>query len=1019
MNSLYKILISMKTMGVLTMLFAFSIAYATFVENDYGTVGAKALVFNARWFEVLLLFLGVNLLGNIIRYKLYKKEKLPQFIFHLSFLVILVGAAVTRFVSFEGIMHIREGQSSNKIVSSQTYLQIKQQQKRFEKRLLLSPVVDNSFSIILPAGDKELKIELDEFFSHGVNTLKADNTSPSKIILASASNQSNRMQSYLGEGESKDISGLKIDFNVDILGSNDVEIKKADGDKLEFKTHSKITAFGMNSKEKGVLDAEVWHSFKPMVVYQIKGVSLVLKEYIPHAKLTLVEGGNKSKAPSVLKLKITSDNFEKIITLRGRDGAVGQEESFVFDGKRYDLSYGAKYITLPFSIKLNDFQLQRYKGSNSPSSYASEVTLIDEEQGVKEDFNIYMNHILQHRGYRFYQSSYDMDEMGTVLSVNHDYWGSAITYFGYFIMIVGMAWVLVSRNSRYINLSQKIDKLKAVVAFVVLFSIGSGDLRASELTDKINSFDLAHANKFGKLQAQTSNGMIKPINTVAHEVLNKLTRADTFYGLHANQVFLGMLTRPDLWQKIKIIRVSHPVLQKKLGKKGQKLFPFESFFRGSKYLIGEDVSKAMQKAPKDRDKYDKDLIAVDGRVNITYLVYTGALLKIFPFDDDGWRDTLSAVNSIDTTKSMPIKEMATQYFISIDEALSSKDWSKADAKLEVINEYQQKHGKDLLLSQKRVDLEIMYFEYNIFERLFGYYLVIGLVLLFIQIGGIIKGAEYNLPTKIAMELLGVGFVAQTAWLILRWYISGHAPWSDGYESMIYISWATIFAGFIYANKSAIAMSATAILSGIILFVAHLSWMDPQITNLLPVLKSYWLTIHVAVITASYGFLGLGALIGFINLIFYIIVSKANSANLMTKIKELTYINEKALIVGLILLTIGNFLGGVWANESWGRYWGWDPKETWALVTILVYSFITHLRFIPALSSIYAFNLASVVGFSSVIMTYFGVNFYLSGLHSYAKGDPMPIPDFVYITIVIVAIVAVVAKIKSDILKNNA
>jgi cytochrome c-type biogenesis protein CcsB len=215
------------------------------------------------------------------------------------------------------------------------------------------------------------------------------------------------------------------------------------------------------------------------------------------------------------------------------------------------------------------------------------------------------------------------------------------------------------------------------------------------------------------------------------------------------------------------------------------------------------------------------------------------------------------------------------------------------------------------------------------------------------------------------------------------------------------------------------MSATAILSGIILFVAHLSWMDPQITNLLPVLKSYWLTIHVAVITASYGFLGLGALIGFINLIFYIIVSKANSANLMTKIKELTYINEKALIVGLILLTIGNFLGGVWANESWGRYWGWDPKETWALVTILVYSFITHLRFIPALSSIYAFNLASVVGFSSVIMTYFGVNFYLSGLHSYAKGDPMPIPDFVYITIVIVAIVAVVAKIKSDILKNNA
>ena len=203
------------------------------------------------------------------------------------------------------------------------------------------------------------------------------------------------------------------------------------------------------------------------------------------------------------------------------------------------------------------------------------------------------------------------------------------------------------------------------------------------------------------------------------------------------------------------------------------------------------------------------------------------------------------------------------------------------------------------------------------------------------------------------------------------------------------------------------MASTGILTGLILFVAHLNWMNPQVTNLVPVLNSYWLSIHVSMITASYGFIGLGALLGFITLLLFIFVTKEKQ-QIINAIKELNAINEMSLMIGLVLLTIGNFLGGVWANESWGRYWGWDPKETWALVTILVYTVVVHIRFIKSLYSEFNYSVISLLSFTSVLMTYFGVNYYLAGLHSYAKGDPVPIPDFVPISYGIIFIIIALA-----------
>jgi cytochrome c-type biogenesis protein CcsB len=262
-------------------------------------------------------------------------------------------------------------------------------------------------------------------------------------------------------------------------------------------------------------------------------------------------------------------------------------------------------------------------------------------------------------------------------------------------------------------------------------------------------------------------------------------------------------------------------------------------------------------------------------------------------------------------------------------------------------------------------------------------------------------AQYTKYINAGTALVFVAFLFYTAGLILRWYIAGHAPWSNGYETMIYVGWATILSGFIFARRSPISLAVTTILTSIILFVAGMSWMNPEITNLVPVLKSYWLVVHVAIITASYGFLAMAALLGVLNLILTILRNKENEKNIRFTILEVSYIIEMAMMIGLLMLTIGAFIGGVWANESWGRYWGWDPKETWALVTVLVYTIILHLRKIPGLKSILALSSLSLLGLGSVLMTFFGVNYYLSGMHSYGAGDPPPIPIALYISIVVI------------------
>nr|HPM17567.1 c-type cytochrome biogenesis protein CcsB [Bacteroidales bacterium] len=426
------------------------------------------------------------------------------------------------------------------------------------------------------------------------------------------------------------------------------------------------------------------------------------------------------------------------------------------------------------------------------------------------------------------------------------------------------------------------------------------------------------------------------------------------------------------------------------------------------YKLSDLVNKVYSKAPGERSKLDKEIMKVDERVNIVYMIYTGGFLKIFP-KKDGQHDWDSPQQAVRHAAGKEDSLYLHSVMPMFAEALRSGNRTAASAISASIVEYQQRFAGYDLPPVRRINAEILYYKLMIFERLFPFYATIGIIMLVSLLIMVIGGIRTDTFILKALKwLLLAGFILHTFGIGLRWYVSGHSPMSNGYESMIFISWVTLFAGFIFSRKSDFTLSATAVLASMTLMVAHLSFMDPEITNLVPVLKSYWLTLHVSVITGSYGFLGLGAILGIINLILVALSGERNRERISATVDELTVINYKTLTIGLYLLTIGTFLGAVWANESWGRYWGWDPKETWSLITIVVYTLVTHSRMIPGLKDIYSFNLLSMIGFFSVLMTYFGVNYYLSGLHSYAGGDPVPVPAFVYVSVVILALLSVTA-----------
>lgn len=1022
-----KPLFSNKLTTVLLVAYAFTMAYATFLENDFGTQAVLSIIYKAWWFEAIMILLAVNFLGNIWRYKLYRKEKMPIFTFHVAFIVILIGAFVTRYASFEGLMHIREGDSSNKIVSQDRYLMIEatkgEEVEKFEQKLNLS-VFKQPDLVVKMGGNDEIEIEPKAFVPQAEQQVVASENGSTVLKLVTTSGEG-RENLFLASGGALLINNYPVTFDRPVEGAINIFSK---GEELYIQSPFEMNFMVMATQSAGTLPADSLMPLQTRALYRGENTQFVIPEVYEKSSIVYLPAKDQEKGKmldDLLFVKIKSDDRSQEILLSSFDGNFSEEQHLEIGDYHVDISYGPKPIEIPFSIELRDFQLDRYPGSTSPSSFASEVTVIDEDSSFP--YRIYMNNVLDHKGYRFFQASYDTDALGTVLSVNQDFWGTNITYLGYTLMTLGMLLTLFGKYSRFQTINKKLNALKAkkAVAGLMIALLGFSSVQAQEGHSKFNyaqsllsnEVNTSHAALYGELMVQDMDGRIKPINTLGSEFLRKVHGRSTFTvsdgdytsKLNSDQVFLMMHVNPLVWQQVPIIKVDDDggkEIVEVIGKREGEYYSFIDFLdKEGNYLLTDMVDVASRKKPAVQNAFDKELIKVDERFNVYFQGLTGNYLKLFPKEGDPantWYTGNFEGQVFTGEDSTFVRRIMPMYYQSIMESVREKDWSKADEVLGYIKKYQDIKGADVMPEDGIIKAELLYNKLKLFNRLFGYLWLSGIALLVVAILKIFKAESkgINITSKVLTGLVFVQFLALTFNLGLRWYASGHAPWSNGYEMIILVGWGLLFFAFVFYKKSNFVVPLGALFSGTLLFVAFLDWLNPEITNLVPVLKSYWLKIHVAIIVSSYAPLGLSALLGLMTLIFMIIDKKKN-VKIDISIKEMTYINEMSMTIGLFLLTIGTFLGGVWANESWGRYWGWDPKETWALISVIVYATVLHLRLIPKLNDTYVFNTASVIAFFSIIMTSFGVNYYLSGLHSYAKGDPLPIPTFVYYTVAII------------------
>ena len=1047
-NKLAKILFSTRLTAILFILFAAAMATGTFLDASQDTSPTpftRNLIYNAWWFEAIMVFFVINFAGNIFKYRLYKKEKWATLTLHLAFIFILVGAFITRYISYEGMMSIREGASENRFLSIKTYITTyidgdyivngQAQRRTIQSEVDFSSRLNNHFKVNTDYNGQPVTIELENFIAGAEEDIipTDDGEEYLKIVEASGGGSHNH---FLKVGEVQSIHNVLIALNKPTEGAINLNYV---GDSLTIQSPFEGEYMTMATQATGVL---VKDSIQPLHLrsqYVIGNMQMVFPKPVVKGQFAIV------KKPQILKsdedgviLNVTANGETKRVGILGGKGSNNAFKQIQIGGLDFAFRYGSKVLELPFSIKLNDFVAERYPGTeNRYSAFSSDVTVLDEQAG---DFNyrIFMNNILNHRGYRFFQSSFDPDEKGTILSVNHDFYGTWITYIGYFLLFFGLLAILFVKNTRSSDLRKQLNKVKAKKAklltiLLICFGLNSFSQEQEEShihnetsktqIDSIlraNITPKEHADKFGHMVIQDLSGRMMPVNTYASELLRKLSKHDYYEDFDANQVFLSIQESPLLWYNVPIIYLAPKKgdsIRHLVGAEADKKYlALADFFTNTgAYKLGPYLEEAYK--AQVPNGFQKEFKETDQRVNLLYNAIEGRTLKIFPIPDDEnnmWISSLEKrtgnYNIQDSLYSNFINSGFKAYLFTLNGAKKSGNYTDAEKLLDAIKRTQQQFGSEVMLSDDKIKTEVLYNKYDIFKKLFSWYLYAGTFLFIVLIVQIFndRSKSINVFISIFKYAILALFLLHTAGLIARWYISGHAPWSDAYESMIYVAWATMFFGLIFGRKSDLTIASTAFVTSMLLMIAHWNWMDPAIANLQPVLNSYWLMIHVAVIVASYGPFTLGMILGVTSLLLMIFTSKKNKKKMLLNVKELTIINEMSLTVGLVMLTIGNFLGGMWANESWGRYWGWDPKETWALISIMIYAFVIHMRLVPGLRGRFGFNLASIIAFSSILFTYFGVNFYLSGLHSYQSGQQIASFKIIAIACSIVALLGFLA-----------
>lgn len=621
---------------------------------------------------------------------------------------------------------------------------------------------------------------------------------------------------------------------------------------------------------------------------------------------------------------------------------------------------------LGFEVSLKNFNVVNYPGTDAPMDYVTTLTANTQEIKVS------MNNIGSFDGYRFIQSGYDSDMQGTTLGVYHDPWGIGITYTGYALLFISLIATMVSKKTRMRHLYRKALSLQGAKAWAVTALLAVSSFATSANAQEMVKIDGDIADDFGKI-CVLYNSRITPINTVATSFVTKLCGKPTWDGLSSNQVFAGWIFDVPYWETVKMIEIKEKKAQELLGING-KWASFDDFWDNyNNYKLDAPLKKAY----KDGDtKLQKQLRDADEKFNIIRMLYGGEMLKMFPYaGKQGHMQWFAPGQPLGNLK-LDEKELV---FIkkSMDylaESIITGDKARAEEIAKKIYSYQHVRGKAVVPTKFRIYTETFYNKTNAQRLPVMLYLTLSLVLAIVSTLSL--NNEKQKKTRLVSSVLTwVMLIHTTLLLTLRWYVSGHLPMSNGYETMQFMAWATLIVTLVMQKRFLPVKQFGPLLSSFALLVAMITDGNPQITQLMPVLQSPLLSVHVMVIMFSYALFGLTALIGLQGLI-------AHHRKQEEKEQQLAALSQFLLYPAVALIAIGIFIGAIWANVSWGRYWSWDSKETWALITMLIYSAPLHAD-IKWLRKAQHMHIYMLLAFLSVLMTYFGVNYFLSGMHSYA------------------------------------
>lgn len=618
-------------------------------------------------------------------------------------------------------------------------------------------------------------------------------------------------------------------------------------------------------------------------------------------------------------------------------------------------------VDMPFAMTLDTFYVSYYPGTNAAADYVSRFTVTASQQ---ETFGeaVSMNKIFSFRGMRFYQSSYDSDECGSLFSVNYDRWGIPVTYAGYFLLFASMVWSLLSRKGYFRRMLQSALLKKGGLCVVAALMAGTAGAAERTLSRK----DAAYMGEAQVLY----NGRIAPIQTLAYDFTTKLTGKSSYGNYTAEQVFLGWLLFPSSWTSEPMIRVKDVALRRELGFRKEYVSLKEFFTPQGEYLLDTYLESATGKMKKAAAEADE-------KVQLLTMLHEGELFKAFPVTADGrtvWYSPSSTLPvDMDNNQWLFIRKSLSL----LCESVFRNDTEQIRFFISKLIAYQQKNGGESVLPARKVAAERLYNCIPFSTLLYRLNLTAGLLAFFYLCFCIVRHKEIpHIAFRAFVALLWVSFLSLTCCLSLRGYISGRLPMSNGYETMMTLAWCILPVTLSLCRKFRFMLSFGFLLSGFCLLVASIGQMNPQITPLMPVLVSPLLSLHVSLIMMSYALFSFT----FLNAILAFILPADRKEGAMRTLQDLSRL---LLVPALFLLGAGIFIGAIWANVSWGRYWAWDPKEVWALITFLLYAFALHADSLPVFRHAQFFHAYMLLSFLAILMTYYGVNYFLGGMHSYA------------------------------------